>query len=145
MISTNGDRELQFVDTNIMVYAHDRSAGDKHLRARDLVSQLWAANQGCLSIQVLQEFYVTATRKGPMPLPVDTAIRVLQDLSSWHVHCPTVEDLIEAAKLQHQYQLSYWDALIIHSAKQMNCKVIWSEDFNTGQLYQGIPVRSPFP
>ena len=144
MISTNGNKDLHFVDTNILVYAHDRSAGDKHLRARELVANLWATKQGCLSLQVLQEFYVTVTLKVAEPLPIDTAIQVLRDLSLWHVHRPTVDDLVEAAMLQQQYKLSYWDALIVQSAKRMDCKVIWSEDLNTGQRYQNIPIRSPF-
>jgi predicted nucleic acid-binding protein len=92
----------------------------------------------------MQEFYVTATRKGPAPLSIDTAIQALRNLSHWNVHRPTVDDLIDAARLQKQYQLSYWDALIVQSAIQMNCTVIWSEDFNTGQSYQNVIVRSPF-
>ena len=140
----NETKGLQFVDTNILVYAHDSSAGNKHLRAQELMLHLWETRQGCLSIQVLQEFYVTATRKGLSPLPTQIVTRIIRDLSLWPVHSPTVDDLIEASTIQQQYLISYWDALIVQSAKQMNCTVIWSEDFNTGQSYQNIAARSPF-
>jgi predicted nucleic acid-binding protein len=144
MTFTNGIRGFQFVDTNILVYLHDFSAGKKQTLAWELATHLWDTGEGCVSLQVLQEFYVTVTRKWIHPLPIPLAIQVIQDLAQWRVHRPTVNDLVAAANLQQQYQISYWDALIINSAKQLNCTVIWSEDLNTGQHYQGIPVRSPF-
>ncbi len=144
MTFMNGISGYHFVVTNVLVYAHDTSAGDKQVRAQELIAHLWETRLGCLSLQVLQEFCVTVTRKGLRPLPTATAVQVMRDLSYWQVHRPTVNDLITAAMIQQQYQLSYWDALIVNSAKQMNCTTIWSEDFNTGQSYQDILVRSPF-
>jgi Predicted nucleic-acid-binding protein, contains PIN domain len=82
----------QFADTNILVYAHDVTAGDKHSRARALVEELWDTRQGCLSVQVLQEFFVTTTRKIPKPLEALAAAQIIDDLAHWHVHSPAVTD-----------------------------------------------------
>jgi predicted nucleic acid-binding protein len=81
MTFMNGIRGRQFVDTNILVYVNDNSAGNKQVRARELVTHLWETNQGCVSIQVLQEFYVTVTHKWKIPLPVTSAIQIVRDLS----------------------------------------------------------------
>lgn len=135
---------LQFLDTNILIYAHDRSAGDKHLRARDLVRELWQSGMGCLSIQVLQEFYVNVTAKVAKPLAPDTVAQIIVDLSVWRVHRPAVEDLLDAIRLQGRHQLSFWDAMIVASALQLGCQTIWSEDLNPGQIYDSVRVQSPF-
>jgi predicted nucleic acid-binding protein len=137
-------RDLQFVDTNILVYAHDLSAGEKHLRARDLICELWQSGDGCLSIQVLQEFYVTVTRKIALPLDRDTAARIVADLSVWQVHCPGTQDVLDAIQLQDRYQLSFWDAMMVSSAIQLGCRRIWSEDLNAGQAYDSAVVTNPF-
>lgn len=133
-----------FVDTNILVYAHDVSAGDKHLQAKALVSKLWKSGQGCLSIQVLQEFYVTLTQKVARPLPPDLAARIISDLSQWHLHVPDVEDILEAIEVQKRNKLSFWDAMVICSAKKLNCTLLFTEDLNSGQLYEGVMAQNPF-
>jgi len=135
---------LQFVDTNILIYAHDRSAGDKHTRARDLIRALWQSGEGCLSIQVLQEFYVNVTQKVPKPLTLTVAAQIIADLSVWQVHRPGVEDILDAIRLQGRYQISFWDAMIVSSAIQLGCQTIWSEDLNPGQVYDSVTVTSPF-
>ena len=137
-------RDLQFVDTNILIYAHDHSAGSKHIRARDLIRALWQSGEGCLSIQVLQEFYVNITHKVAKPLKADVAAQIIADLSVWHVHRPGVEDVLDAIRLQDRYQTSFWDAMIIVSAIQLGCQTIWSEDLSTGQVYDTVTVTSPF-
>ncbi len=139
------DRDArQFVDTNVLVYAHDRSAGDKHVCAKELVSVLWASGTGCLSIQVLQEFYVTITRKVEAPLNPQETAGLIADLSAWRVHTPSPADLLNAIDIQQRYQLSFWDAMVIQSAMQLSCEVLWSEDLNAGQLYAGIKLINPF-
>jgi predicted nucleic acid-binding protein len=135
---------LQFVDTNTLIYAHDRSAGDKHTRARDLIRALWQSGDGCLSIQVLQEFYVSVTQKVAKPLTPHAAARIITDLQVWQVHCPGVEDVLDAIRLQGRYQISFWDAMIVASAIQLGCERIWSEDLNPGQVYDTVTVQSPF-
>jgi predicted nucleic acid-binding protein len=137
-------KDLQFVDTNILIYAHDRSAGDKHTRARDLIRALWQSGKGCLSIQVLQEFYVNVTQKVVKPLVPDVAAQIVADLAAWHVHQPGVEDVLDAIRLQERYQTSFWDAMIIASAIQLGCRTVWSEDLNAGQDYDSVTVASPF-
>lgn len=137
-------RPLQFVDTNILIYAHDISAGQKHSRARELVRDLWQSGQGCLSIQVLQEFYVNVTQKVAKPLPIQAAAQIIADLAVWEAHCPGMQDILDAIRLQQRYQISFWDAMILASALQLGCQVIWSEDLNPGQAYGPVTVQSPF-
>jgi predicted nucleic acid-binding protein len=144
MNSMSEPSNLQFVDTNILIYAHDRSAGNKHFRARELVQELWQSSEGCLSIQVLQEFYVNVTRIVAKPLVREAAMQIIADLSAWQVHRPGVEDLLDAIRLQDRYQLSFWDSMIIASALQLGCQTIWSEDLNPGQVYDSARVLSPF-
>ena len=135
---------LQFVDTNVLIYAHDRSAGHKHAVARELVRDLWRSGDGCVSVQVLQEFYVNVTRKVARPLAPDTAARIVGDLSAWQIHRPGAEDVLAAIQLQSRYQISFWDAMIVASATQMGCQTIWSGDLNPGQIYGSVRVTSPF-
>lgn len=137
-------RNPQFVDTNILIYAHDRSAGGKHTRARELVQDLWQSGAGCLSIQVLQEFYVNVTQKVAKPLAPEVAAQIMADLSAWQIHRPGLEDVLDAIRLQGRYQMSFWDAMIVASAIQLGCQTIWSEDLNPGQVYEQVTVASPF-
>lgn len=135
---------LQFVDTNVLVYAHDCSAGKKHERARALLEELWASGTGCLSLQVLQEFYVTVTQKVPRPISPDDAAQIIRDLSHWRVHMPDIADLFRAIEIQRLYRLSFWDAMILASAEALDCEILWSEDFNPNQEYGSVKVRNPF-
>lgn len=133
-----------FLDTNILVYAHDVSAGPKNAIARDLVTELWAHKTGCLSIQVFQEFYVTVTQKVPRRMDPADAETILRGLSYWYVHEPKTEDVFQAIALQKRYQLSFWDAMIVQSAVQLECGQIWSEEMNPGQIYAGVQLVNPF-
>ena len=134
----------QFVDTNILIYAHDISAGQKQARARQLVEDLWQSGMGCLSTQVLQEFYVHVTQKVTRPLPMEEAAQIIADLSAWEVHCPRAEDVLEAIRLQQRYQVAFWDAMVIASAIALGCQILWSEDLNRGQGCGQVQVQSPF-
>jgi len=133
-----------FVDTNILVYAHDISAGAKHERARDLVASLWQDETGCLSLQVMQEFYVSITQKVAHPIDPSNAQKIIRDLSYWRVHEPKVDDVLAAIELQQRYRLSFWDAMILQNAVQLECNLIWSEDLNPGQVYAGVALVNPF-
>lgn len=137
-------RNPQFVDSNILIYAHDLSAGQKHGRARELIKELWESGDGCLSIQVLQEFYVNVTHKVAKPLAPEAAAQIIADLSVWRVHRPGVEDVLDAIQLQIRYRISFWDAMIVASAIQSGCQTIWSEDLKPGQVYDRVTVQSPF-
>jgi predicted nucleic acid-binding protein len=134
----------QFIDTNILIYAHDASAGTKHDRARALLRELWENRAGCLSIQVLQEFYVNVTRKVARPMSPDAAAQIIADLGVWPVHRPDVDDVLEAIRLQTSRQLSFWDAMILTSARRLGCETLWSEDMSQGQQYEGVTVINPF-
>ena len=134
----------QFVDTNVLIYAHDASAGVKHERAKQLMARLWANGTGCLSVQVLQEFYVNVTLKVRRPLDPETARRRVEDLSYWVVHSPTAEDVVEAIRLHQMAHLSFWDAMIIVSARRLECRILWSEDLNSGQIIDGLAISNPF-
>lgn len=133
-----------FVDTNIVVYAHDKTAGAKHITARNIILDLWENKRGCLSIQVMQEFYVAVTQKVAKPMDYTTATRIIRDLSFWQVHEPKARDIINAIDLQQRYRISFWDAMIITSAVQLGCSMIWSEDLNHGQVYEGVKLLNPF-
>jgi predicted nucleic acid-binding protein len=138
------DRVLRFVDTNILIYAYDATAGVKHEQAKTLIAELWESRLGCLSIQVLQEFYVTVARKVARPLAGDVAAEVVADLAAWRVHAPIVEDVNQAIAIHRRYAISFWDAMIIRSAAQLGCATLWSEDLNAGQVYEGVRVGNPF-
>jgi len=138
------ERVLQFVDANILIYAYDVTAGAKHEQAKALVARLWESRDGCLSIQVLQEFYVTVTRRVARPLAGDVAAEVVADLAAWRVHAPIVEDINQAIAIHRRYAISFWDAMIIRSAAQLGCATLWSEDLNAGQVYEGVRANNPF-
>lgn len=138
------EAERQFVDTNILVYAHDASAGAKHERAKDLLAGLWGNGNGCLSIQVLQEFYVTITRKVRRPLDPEIALQRVQDLGYWLIHSPTGADVVEAVRLHQSARLAFWDAMVMISAAKLSCQTLWSEDLNTGQVIAGVTIKNPF-
>jgi predicted nucleic acid-binding protein len=134
----------QFVDTNILVYAHDASAGEKQIRARELIEDLWESRAGCLSIQVLQEFYVTITRKVARPLSAESAAQIIADLAVWQVDAPGVESVLDAIRIQERHRLSFWDAMIIGSATHLGCRTLWTEDLSAGQAYGEARVANPF-
>jgi predicted nucleic acid-binding protein len=138
----SGNRK--FVDTNVLVYAHDLTAGDKHSRARALLEELWDTREGCLSVQVLQEFFVTTTRKIPKPLDPSAAAQIIGDLARWRVHAPAAPDVLAAIDIRRQAGTSFWDAMILRSAQELGCPVLYSEDLNAGQSYAGIRVTNPF-
>ncbi len=138
------ERALQFVDSNILIYAYDVTAGVKHEQAKALVARLWESRDGCLSIQVLQEFYVTVTRKVARPMAGDVAAEVVADLAAWRVHAPIGEDVNQAIAIHRRYAISFWDAMIVRSAAQLGCATLWSEDLNSGQVYAGVRVENPF-
>jgi len=138
------DVPRQFVDTNVVVYAHDETAGAKRERARALLEDLWTSRSGCLSVQVLQEVYVTLTSKVPKRLDASTAAAIIDNLSRWRVHAPGPADVRGAVALHRQRRIGFWDAMVIWSAAQLDCAILWSEDLNPGQVYDSVRVRNPF-
>lgn len=139
----NADSKRTFVDTNILVYAHDRSAGAKHDQAVDIVATLWENRNACISIQVLQEFYVTITQKVPNPVHPTHAKDIVASLATWRIHVPNADDIMRAIETQQRFHLSFWDAMIVHSARRLDCPVLLSEDLNPGQMYDSVQVTNP--
>lgn len=133
-----------FVDTNVLVYAYDVTAEAKHRLARDLLEKLWHTREGCLSVQVLQEFFVNVTRKIPKPLEAPVAAQIIADLGHWHMHAPVPADVLAAIGIHQRASVSFWDAMILRSAKQLGCQALYSEDLNPGQAYEGVRVDNPF-
>ena len=130
-----------FVDTNLLVYAHDRDAADKYEKAKDLVAKLWTLPlTPAISVQVLQELYVNLIRKD---VSDDEARQTIDDYCAWHVVDNDSVLLMEAIDIRERLQSSFWDALIVAAAKRAHASAIWSEDFNTGQRYDGIVVVNP--
>ena len=134
----------QFVDTNVLVYAHDAAAGPRHEMARALLEALWRSRRGCLSVQVLQEFYVTVTRKVANPYKPADAARISADLQVWRIHVPDAGAVLAAIDLQTRFQLSFWDAMILNSANSMGCPILWTEDLTAGQVIERTTIRNPF-
>ncbi len=140
----SADRPGEFVDSNILVYAHSRASAEKRDKASELVDRLWVSGGGSLSTQVLQEFFVTVTRKVPQPLSIGEAAEIVADYSRWAVHSPEPMDLLAAIDIHKRFRISFWDAMVIHSARRLDCRVLWTEDLSDGQSYAGIRVRNPF-
>ncbi len=132
-----------FVDTNVLIYAHDMDAAAKHEIAKAALRELWSERAGVLSMQVLQEFYVNVTRKIPTPLPKDLARNVVTSYIPWCVEAAPAE-ISAAFQIEDAAQIGFWDALIISSAVKSGATRIFSEDLNAGQRIAGIVIENPF-
>ncbi len=133
-----------FVDTNILVYAHDLDAGEKNTVARKLLTELWESRLGIVSTQVLQEFYITLTRKIQRPLDVPTVRRLVRNYSAWEIVVNGVQNIFQATEIQEAHRLSFWDALIVSAAFAGNAATIITEDLSHGQQIEGILIQNPF-
>jgi|SRR5580765_2984160 predicted nucleic acid-binding protein len=135
--------EKYFVDTNILIYAHDRSAGVKHDRARRAVERLWNTGEGVLSTQVLQELCINLRRKLANPLATDEVRQLIQDYLSWEVVVNTPESVLQALEIEVRHKISFWDALVLQAAESAGAVVLYSEDLATGHHYGTIQVVNP--
>ena len=133
-----------FVDTNVLVYAEDRDAGRKHEVARALVVELWHDRSGVVSVQVLQELYVTLTRKVRRPVSSGKALDIVREYMTWQTIDNTGPLLLDAVALQQKANISFWDALIVQAAVATGCDRLYSEDLNAGQRFGGLEVVNPF-
>jgi len=131
-----------FVDTNILMYAHDTSAGAKHERARAVV-EVWRDRSGVVSTQVLQELSVNLRRKAGRPIDLKTVREIITDYLAWDVYVNTGESILEALELEKRYRISFWDALIIQAAEASGAAVLYSEDLSKGQKYGAVRVVNP--
>lgn len=131
-----------FVDTNVLIYAASNAAVDQP--RRELALELLDRSDLALSAQVLAEFYSVATSKTKLNMPHDEVLVLLESLAEMPI-CPITRDLVlEAAKLSRKCNISYWDAAIFTAARLMGCAVVYSEDLNDSQDYDGVRVVNPF-
>ena len=136
--------ERSFVDTNVLVYAHDLGAGVKHERARDLVRTLWEQRTGVISTQVLQELHVNLRRKASRPISHVEARQLIDDYLTWEVIVNDGTAILDAIDLEHRHRLSFWDALIVRAATVAGVTTVYSEDLTNGQVYGEVQVVNPF-
>ncbi len=132
-----------FVDTNVLIYAHDVDAGAKCEAATSLLRKLWEERSGVLSTQVLQEFYVNVTRKIPHPISKESARLVVSSYVVWCVDT-TPAEISTAFRIEDECRIGFWDALIVASALKSGANRIVSEDLNAGQTIAGIRIENPF-
>ena len=133
-----------FVDTNVLVYAHDLDAGSKNEIASILVQELWEQEIGVISTQVLQEFYVSVTRKIPRPLAPAAARGIIENYLFWPVELNDSNTILSASEIAERHLFSFWDSLIIAAAKNAQVDKIFTEDLNSGQVIEGILIENPF-
>jgi len=133
-----------FVDTNILVYAQDRSAGGKRELAKNLLDRLWETRSGVLSTQVLQEFCAAVIRKSDRPVPFLELKTAVKDYLSWDIVINSPDAILGALQLQERYQISFWDALLLHAAETADVEILYSEDLSHGQRYGSVRVVNPF-
>lgn len=133
-----------FLDTNILIYAHDIDAGGKHKIALKIVKDLWEKRTGVLSNQILQEFYVNVTKKIPRPLTRLEAREIIRSYACWNKKETTPMSVIRASEIEEKYCISFWDALVIVAAYEANVDKILTEDLNSDQIIEGVLIENPF-
>jgi predicted nucleic acid-binding protein len=133
-----------FVDTNVLVYAHDMTAGRKRDVAREAVLKLWNTGTGVVSTQVLQELFVSLTQKIPIPIDRRKARTILEDLCAWDVVVNDEQSVLGAIDLQAKYRLSFWDSLILEAGRRSGATTLYSEDLSNGQQIGAMTIVNPF-
>jgi predicted nucleic acid-binding protein len=133
-----------FIDTNILVYAYDVSAGEKHEAARQVLIDLWRSGTGVISVQILQELYVTLTRKIPRPLPPAHALEIVEDMAAWDIVINDASSVLGAIRLESRAKLSFWDALVVIAAIRGGAEILLSEDLPDGRIFEGVRIENPF-
>ncbi len=116
-----------FVDSNVLIYAHDADAGHKHERATGSLRKLWDTRTGRLSTQVLQEFYVNTTRKLKVPLSKGAAREVVRNYSAWVESPITASTIARGSELSEIWQLSFWDSMILAAAEECEASHLLSQ------------------
>jgi predicted nucleic acid-binding protein len=139
-----GERDLSFVDTNVLVYAFDNTSSPKKRVAERLMNELIEEDRLRVSTQVLQELFVTLTRKVPRPCTIEEALAVLEDLTAWPLMVIDFAAIRAAVELADQAKLSFWDALVVVAAARTGAAVLYTEDLNHGQEILGVRINNPF-
>ncbi len=137
------EENKSFVDTNIIIYAYDITAGEKHPLAKAVIMDLWRSGRGLVSTQILQELYVTLTRKIPHPLKTAQAKEIIEDTLTWDVVVNDGESILQAIALEAQEKLSFWDALVVAAAARGGAEILLSEDLPAGRTIAGVRIVNP--
>jgi predicted nucleic acid-binding protein len=140
----SGERVLSFVDTNVLVYAFDRSSSPKKRVAQHLMNELMDEDRLRVSTQVLQELFVVLTRKASQRCSSEEALAVLEDLTAWPLMVVDFAAIRAAVGLAEQAMLSFWDALIVVAVARTGAAVLYTEDLNDGQEILGVRISNPF-
>jgi predicted nucleic acid-binding protein len=138
------ERQVSFVDTNVLAYAHDRSETHKQPVAQAQLTALWRDRTGTLSTQVLQEFYVVATRKLAAPMHRTTARRIVALYAEWPVVQVDIPLVLTASELEERHSLSFWDALIVEAARRSGATRLLTEDLQPGRRIGDLTIVNPF-
>lgn len=133
-----------FVDTNVLVYGRDSAEPDRQARAQQWIEHLWRTRGGRLSFQVLHEFYVTVTAELKPGLAADEARADVRDLLAWGPLPADAGTLEDAWYLGDRHSLSFWDSLIVASARLAGCDQLLTEDLSDGAVYGGVLATNPF-
>jgi predicted nucleic acid-binding protein len=133
-----------FVDTNILMYAHDTAAGDKHKLAKHAIESLWASGGGVLSTQVLEELSVNLRREVHHPLSAEDTRQLIRDYMSWEVVMIDADAVLEALELEERYEVPFWDALILLAANKAGVEFLLSDDIAAERGYGSFKVVNPF-
>jgi predicted nucleic acid-binding protein len=133
-----------FVDTNVLVYAHDTDAGARHATAKALLAELWDSRDGSLSTQVLQEFYAVVTRKFKPPMPRAKARAIVAAYGEWCDVATEPQLIVAASRLEEEHTLSFWDSLIVQAAIHAGAGRLVSEDLQDGRRFGALSVENPF-
>lgn len=132
-----------FLDTNVLLYSISRDAREAAKRERAVA--LLERDEGALSVQVLQEFYVQATRSTRLdPLPHDIAAGLIATWTRFTVQDITLSILMGALEITTKHGLSYWDSAIVAAARALGCRELYSEDMSHGQEIEGVIIINPF-
>lgn len=133
-----------FLDTNIIVYAHDTSAGKKHETAKKIMLDLWESGQGCLSTQVIQEFFYGVTKKIPNPLETQIAREIISHLLKWDVVINDGDSILRTIEIHQRHKYSFWDSMVIGAAIKGGCGILYSEDLSDRQTIGDVKIKNPF-
>ena len=138
------DDRVTFLDTNVLVYAHDHSETRNQPIAQGLLEVLWRTRSGVLSTQVLQEFYVVATRKFDPPMRRGAAREIVALYGEWPIVQVDVALILAASKLEERHAFSFWDALVVEAARRCGAARLLTEDLQAGRRIGGISIENPF-
>jgi len=134
--------DRSFFDTNVLVYTDDKAVLTKQRRAIELVAEHRRAGTGVLSSQVLQEYFVTVTRK--LHVEAKIARRKVELLAEFDLVVPGLDDILAAIDLHRLHGFSFWDALVLRAAQESACTILYSEDLQPGRVIDGVQIVNPF-